>query len=82
MTNLFKHRLPKAWAAFITPLLLSICMTFVVSAIATLRSVGFTNDFVGLWMSAWGMSWVVAFPALLLILPLVRQLVGLICKAS
>jgi len=54
------------------PLLLSIVMTCVVSLISTLRSVGLAPDFVRLWLGAWALSWVVAFPLLLVVLPVVR----------
>jgi hypothetical protein len=52
--------------------LLSIVMTCVVSLISTLRSVGLAPDFMRLWLGAWALSWVVAFPLLLVVLPLVR----------
>lgn len=71
-------RLPARYAAIVMPLLLSILMTFVVSAIATLRNLGLDPSFFGHWMQAWSLSWIVAFPTLLCILPLVRRLVGLI----
>ena len=57
---------------------LSVIMTFVVSGISTLRSVGLSPGFAATWMAAWGLSWLVAFPTLLLVLPLVRRIVGLI----
>jgi hypothetical protein len=56
----------------VLPLLLSIVMTCVVSLISTLRSIGLAPDFVRLWLGAWALSWVVAFPLLLVVLPLVR----------
>ncbi len=74
------YRLPAHWAPFVMPLLLSICMTFIVSGIATVKAVGLTDDFLGLWMGAWGVSWVIAFPVLLLVLPAVRKLTGLIVR--
>ncbi|CAN7168904.1 DUF2798 domain-containing protein [Acidovorax sp. LjRoot194] len=55
------------------PLLLSLLMTFIVSLISTLRVAGFTLDVLRLWMSSWALSWLVAFPTLLLVLPLVRR---------
>ena len=75
------RRLPARYAALVTPLVLSLLMTLVVSAIATARSLGLTPDFPVVWMSAWGLSWLVAFPTLLLILPLVRRIVGLVVEA-
>lgn len=74
------HRLPASWAPFIMPLLLSICMTFIVSGISTVKAVGFADPFLGLWMEAWAISWVIAFPVLLLVLPMVRKLTGLIVR--
>jgi hypothetical protein len=44
----------------------------VVSLISTLSSVGLIEGFLPLWLGAWGLSWVVAFPLLLVVLPLAR----------
>lgn len=74
-TRTFK-RLPARSAGFVMPLVLSILMTFVVSGIATLRSLGPTNAFLTTWPAAWGLSWLVAFPTLIMLLPLVRRIVG------
>jgi len=64
------------------PLILSILMTFIVSMVSTLRSIGFPPDFVHIWLGAWGISWVVAFPTLLLVLPLVRRATLAIVRAA
>lgn len=74
------YRLPASWAAFVMPLILSICMSFIVSGIATVKAVGLSDRFIPLWMSAWGLSWIVAFPTLLVVLPAVRKLVGFIVR--
>ncbi len=66
-------KLPARSASWVMPLLLSILMTFIVSMISTLRGVGLTPDMPRIWMGAWGLSWVFAFPTLLLVLPLVRK---------
>jgi hypothetical protein len=58
----------------VMPLLLSVKMTFVVSGISTLKSLGFVDGFFGHWMVAWGLSWTIAFPVLLVMLPLVRRI--------
>jgi hypothetical protein len=74
------YRLPARWAPIVMPLILSICMSFIVSGIATLRAVGLVDHFLALWMSAWGVSWLVAFPTLLLVLPMVRRLVSFLVR--
>lgn len=82
MANLrLPRKLPAHHASYVMPLALSVLMTFVVSAIATARSLGLGPDFAAAWPSAWGLSWLVAFPTLLLVLPLVRRIVGLIVEA-
>lgn len=77
----FLRKLPARYAGFVMPLVLSVLMTFVVSAIATGRSLGFGPDFLATWPVAWGLSWLVAFPTLLLVLPVVRRIVGLLVEA-
>lgn len=67
-------RLPARYAGLVMPLLLSIFMTAIVSLVSTLRSVGPVDGVVALWLGAWGMSWLIGFPTLLLVLPPVRRL--------
>lgn len=76
------RRLPARHAGLVMPFILSVMMTFVVSGIATLRSLGPTPEFLRTWPGAWGLSWVVAFPTLLLLLPLVRRIVGLVVEPA
>jgi hypothetical protein len=47
-----------------------------VSLISTLRSVGVPPHFLRLWLGAWALSWLVAFPLLLVVLPLARTVTG------
>ncbi|WP_236621693.1 DUF2798 domain-containing protein [Asticcacaulis benevestitus] len=75
-------KLPSKYATLVMPLLLSVMMTFVVSAISTFKNIGLAHNFASCWMAAWGMSWVIAFPTLLLALPLVRRLVAVIVFTS
>jgi Protein of unknown function (DUF2798) len=71
-----RGKLPARYAAIVMPLVLSVLMTFVVSAISTLRSLGPTPAFVATWPAAWAISWLVAFPTLLAAPPLVRRIVA------
>lgn len=67
------RKLPPRAALVVTPLILSILMTNIVSLISTLNGVGLAPNFLDLWLRAWGLSWVVAFPVLLFVLPAVRR---------
>ena len=72
------RKLPARYAPVVMPLVLSILMTFVVSMISTLKSLGPTPAFVATWPGAWALSWLVAFPTLLVALPLVRRIVSIV----
>lgn len=67
-----RRKLPARYYGIVLPLILSLLMTCVVSLISTWRSVGLVPGFATLWLGAWGLSWLVAFPLLLLVMPLTR----------
>lgn len=77
-----RRRLPARYAAIISPLVLSLLMTFIVSLISTLKSLGLHPSMPNIWMVAWGLSWLVAFPTLLVVLPIVRRIVGMVCEPA
>lgn len=62
------------------PFILSVLMSAIVSFIATLKNIGMPPDFIGIWLGAWQISWLIAFPSLLLVLPVVRRIVGLLVE--
>lgn len=73
-------KLPTKAAALIMPFLLSIFMTFVVSLVSTLNALGLDSFSLTAWFAAWGLSWVIAFPTLLLVLPLVKTLTAYLVR--
>lgn len=76
-------KLPAHYAAIIMPFFLSLLMTCIVSIVSTIRSIGWnTTLFFKVWPSAWGLSWLIAFPVLLLVLPLVRKITTALVHTS
>jgi Protein of unknown function (DUF2798) len=75
-------KLPATYARVVLPLFLSFIMTGVISLISTLRSAGFGVGFFPLWLGSWGLSWLVAFPTLMLVLPLVRRATAAIVQSD
>jgi len=73
-----RGKLPARYESIVMPFVLSVVMTFVVSGISTLKSLGATQAFLDTWPAAWAISWLVAFPTLLAVLPLVRRIVALV----
>lgn len=74
------RKLPNRYTSIVLPFLLSIIMTFVVSMVSTLRSLGLEEFSINVWMSAWIISWLIAFPTLLLVLPVVRKITALLVE--
>lgn len=76
------RKLPARHAAVVMPFFLSILMTCIVSMISTLKGVGWGPHFPGVWLGSWGVSWLVAFPVLLLVLPVVRKLTAMVVQTA
>jgi len=75
-----RRKLPARYASIVMPFILLIMMTFIVSLIATAKTLGIAHpNLASSWMTAWALSWVVAFPVLLAILPIVRRMVAMVC---
>ncbi|PAQ10690.1 DUF2798 domain-containing protein [Mesorhizobium temperatum] len=72
------RKLPPSYSAVVMPFVLSILMTCIISAVSTAIGTGWTNGFVATWSYAWGVSSLVAFPSLLIVLPIVRRIVAAI----
>lgn len=69
-------KLPAKSIHWLMPLLLSGIMSGVISAYNTIRNLGFIDGVSGIWFHNWLQSWMIAFPLVLVILPLLRRLVG------
>ena len=58
--------------AFFTSLLMSLIM----SGVITLLNLGWVENFLWRWLLAWLSAFIVAFPAILLVLPITRRIVA------
>ncbi len=68
--------LPKRFEQIAFGFLLSGMMSFIVSGISTALAKGVTGGLPLQWLLAWMPSWAVAFPAVLVVAPLVRRILG------
>ena len=73
--------IPAKFAPVLFAFLLSNFMSLIVSGIATFQAVGLGDGFVGFWMTSWLSSWAIAFPAVLVVAPIVRRLVAMLTRA-
>lgn len=74
------YRLAARWAPLMTSFLLCVFMCGFVSLVATVQTAGFSLDISMAWMKAWGVSFLLAFPVVLVVMPIVRAIVARICR--
>lgn len=79
MTN---YRLPHKTAPIVFGLLLSGLMSLIVSGVSVGLAVAQIEELVALWPGAWLSSWLIAFPTVLVVAPLVRRLVSLLTQPA
>lgn len=67
-------KLPVKWATVVIPFFLSCLMSGIISFINMLRNLGWHDGFMAFWFENWLVSWAIAFPVVLVLLPWVRRL--------
>jgi hypothetical protein len=55
-------------------LFMAFFMSFLMSGAITALNIGFPPDFLARWMHSWGMAFVLAYPAILIVAPVARGL--------
>ena len=68
--------IPQRYEHVVFGLILSGLMSFIVWGISTVLALGFAPDFLMRWIGSWLPSWAVAFPAVLIVAPVARRIVG------
>lgn len=68
--------IPARFAPIVFGFFLSMIMSAVISGVSTVSAIGITSALLGIWFKAWYSSWVVAFPAVLIVAPIARRIVG------
>jgi uncharacterized membrane protein YjjB (DUF3815 family) len=62
--------------AFFMALLMSCIMSFVIS----IFNVGLVSNIIHIWLKAWAFAFIVAFPTITVVAPIVHKLVSLVLK--
>ena len=71
-------KLPAKWALIIIPFILSCLMSGIISMVNMLRALGWVEGLITLWFQNWMISWAIAFPVVLVVLPLVRRFTAML----
>jgi hypothetical protein len=73
--------IPARFAPILFGLILSGLMSLMVSGLSTFRAVGAVAEFPLLWLGNWAFSWMLAFPAVLIVAPITRRIVAKLVRA-
>ncbi len=82
MSQATARRLPARFRMPLTVFLLTGIMTLIVSGISTAMALGLSMMALGAWPVTWIGSWTLAFPTMLVVLPVVQALVARIVSPS
>ena len=63
-------------------IIMAIFTTGLVTFAAISVNIGFTQNFIKIWLKSWGISYIVAIPAILIIAPKVQSLVDFLFKET
>lgn len=75
------RRLPAGAQVIVMPMILSLLMSGIVSSISTMKAIGLAEVTILRLLQAWGVSYMIAFPAALLVMPIVRRVVALLVES-
>ncbi len=76
------YRLPVKFKVSVFSFLLSCLMSFIVSGVAIVQTLGIEAGFMQHWLTAWLSSWIVAFPAVMIVAPLVEKMLPYIVRGD
>ena len=74
--------IPKKYEFVLFALLMSGFMSFLMSGVVSFINVGLVDNFLKVWGIAFGNAYAVAFPAVLVVVPIVKKLVFILVKKS
>ena len=56
-------------------LIMGVVTTCIISFVLISVNIGFTSNFIELWLRSWGLAYIVVIPAILIIAPVVQKIV-------
>lgn len=72
--------IPARFAPIAFGFCLSMIMSALISGVSTISAIGLNAELPGVWFRAWYSSWIIAFPAVLVVAPVARRIVGRLTK--
>ncbi|ADH87276.1 DUF2798 domain-containing protein [Desulfurivibrio alkaliphilus] len=69
-------KVPARYSHLLLAFFTSLMMSLLMSGVITLLNLGLVDDFIRRWLTAFVTAFVVAFPSILLVLPVARRIVA------
>lgn len=73
--------IPKKYSAVVFSFWMALLMSSLMSFVVTVSKIGLTPAIVAVWLQAWALAFVIAFPTVMVVTPVVRQLVAMVVDA-
>ena len=73
---------PQKFQPVLTAFFMALFMSFLMSAVISFFNIGLPENFIAIWMKAWFMAFIVAFPIVMFVAPTVRKVVSLLIKVE
>ena len=74
--------IPKKYEFFVFAFCMATLMTFIMSGVVSFLNIGLVDNFLSIWALAFIKAFIVAFPSVLMVVPIVRRLVKKIIKEN
>ena len=76
------RKLAPKWGLIVMPLLMSGMMSAIICMVNLLRVLGWSHEAWAAWPSTWLMAWAVAFPAVLVVMPIAKRITGKLVRQA
>jgi hypothetical protein len=70
--------IPKKYTPYVFSFFMALLMSCIMSGVICIHNLGFVDNIVAIWLKAWGFAFVVAFPVVIVVSPIVKRLVSLV----
>lgn len=70
----------KKYTPYVFSFFMALLMSCIMSLVISIFNVGVVEDILSIWLKAWGFAFIVAFPTVTFVSPIVRRLVNLVIE--
>jgi len=70
--------IPAKYTHYVFSFFMALLMSCIMSFVITVFNVGLVDNLLFIWLKAWGFAFMVAFPTINVVAPIVRKLVALV----